>query len=252
IPAPPWWGFRVTEPEEIDLREVWRCLDLTELFRVGWGAKGLRGDEYDKLVANEFKPKLAELQELILHESQFAPRIITGFYPAQSHGDDLVIHDPDDHGRELRRFTFPRQGREPWLCLSDYVSPAESGRMDNVCLQVVTVGSRPTQLCDEWNKAGEYAKALYYHGLATETAEALAEWNHRRVKAAWGVGPKQGNRYSFGYSACPDLADQEKLFDVLPAEQELGLELTDHHQIIPEQSTSAVIFHHPECTYFVV
>jgi 5-methyltetrahydrofolate--homocysteine methyltransferase len=153
---------------------------------------------------------------------------------------------------ELTRFHFPRQEGRERLCIADYFRSRESSDVDVVGFQIVTVGDDATRRFDELQAAGEYSEAYYTHGLAVETAEAVAEWLHRKLRHDLGVPPGRGKRYSWGYGACPDLDDHAKLFKILPAEKELGMELTSAFQLIPEQSTAAIIVHHPESKYYAV
>jgi 5-methyltetrahydrofolate--homocysteine methyltransferase len=172
--------------------------------------------------------------------------------------NDLVVYDPaayeSDGGslRELRRFHFPRQEGRERLCIADYFRPVASGEVDVVALQVVTVGDAATRRFDELQRAGEYTEAFYSHGLAVESAEALAEWMHRRIRRELGIPAGQGKRYSWGYGACPDLDDHAAVFALLPAADALGMTLTSAFQLVPEQSTAAIIVHHPEAKYYVV
>jgi 5-methyltetrahydrofolate--homocysteine methyltransferase len=165
------------------------------------------------------------------------------------------VYDPEAYAadgtrRETARFSFPRMVGRERLCLADYVRSVESAEVDVLPLQIVTVGSRATAKFAELQGANEYAEAYYIHGLGVETAEALAEWTHRRVKAELGVD--SGKRYSWGYGACPDLEDHAVVFRLLPASEEIGMELSESFQLMPEQSTAAVIMHHPEARYYAV
>jgi 5-methyltetrahydrofolate--homocysteine methyltransferase len=166
----------------------------------------------------------------------------------------FVAGDRTPRGKleEVVRFNFPRQADREGLCLSDYFVPAESSRFDVVAFQVVTVGPRADELTSQLDARGEYAKALFVHGLAVSAAEGLAEWHHRKVRRELGIPEDRGLRYSFGYSACPDLADQAKLFQLLKPEQSIGVTLTSAYQLVPEASTSAIIVHHPAAVYYLV
>jgi 5-methyltetrahydrofolate--homocysteine methyltransferase len=187
---------------------------------------------------------------------------VYGFFPCQSEGQDLVIYDPASFAprsltprgklEEVVRFHFPRQADREGLCLSDYFQPAESSKFDLVAFQVVTVGGVVDDLGQELNERGEYSKALFTHGLAVGAAEGLAEWQHRRIREDLGIAPERGKRYSFGYSACPDLADQAKLFRLLDPEKAIGVSLTTAYQLVPEASTSAIVVHHPAAIYYLV
>ena len=147
---------------------------------------------------------------------------------------------------------MPRQTTDRGLCLSDYFLPKESGVFDTVAFQVVTVGRAATERIDALHAAGQYSEAYFTHGLAVQTAEGIAEWMHARLRAEWGIPKNQGLRYSWGYPAIPDIADHRKVFDLLPAEEWLGMALTSAGQMVPEQSTAAIIIHHPEARYFTI
>jgi 5-methyltetrahydrofolate--homocysteine methyltransferase len=179
-------------------------------------------------------------------------------------GNDLVVFDPQDQGREIERFTFPRQADKRRLCISDFFRPASSGEKDVLALHCVTVGKKASEAAQKLFAANDYTNYLYLHGLGVETAEALAEMWHKRIRQELGIGTEdsprikdlftqhyRGSRYSFGYPACPDMSDQDKLFRLLRPER-IGCELTENWQIDPEQSTSAIIVHHPEAKYFNV
>jgi 5-methyltetrahydrofolate--homocysteine methyltransferase len=175
----------------------------------------------------------------------------------QSQGNDVIVYDPDDYTkdgttREITRFHFPRQEGRERLCIADYFRSTQSSDVDVIGLQIVTVGDEATRRFDEFQKAGEYTEAFYSHGLAVESAEAVAEWMHRRIRKELGVSPAQGKRYSWGYGACPDLDDHAVVFKLLPAEEALGMTLTSAFQLVPEQSTAAMIVHHPDAKYYAV
>ena len=254
IPAPPFFGARTAS--DIPLDEVFDVLDLDELYRLQWGGRG-SGPEYDKTVREVFEPALRRLKAEAIRDGWLKPRAVYGFFPTQSHGNDLLVFDPvrytkDQSLSEIARFHFPRQEGRERLCIADYFRSAESSDVDVVAFQVVTVGDEATRRFEQLQAAGEYTEAFYSHGLAVETAEAVAEWMHRRIRHELGVPPGRGKRYSWGYGACPDLEDHATLFRVLPVEQELGMELTSAYQLIPEQSTAAIIVHHPEAKYYAV
>jgi 5-methyltetrahydrofolate--homocysteine methyltransferase len=152
----------------------------------------------------------------------------------------------------LGEFDCPRQPEGEHLCLADYVAPHDSGRMDVVALQVVTVGTRASEVCEELNRQGLYSEAYYLHGLSVEAAEGLAEVAHQHIRQEWGIGATQGKRYSWGYPAIPDLGDHSLVWRALPVEESIGVSLTESFQLVPEQSTAAIVLHHPACRYFVV
>ena len=254
VPSAPFFGVRTLG--EIPLDEVFALLDLDELYRLQWGGRG-SGPEYDEMVRREFEPVRKRLEESARCEQWLEPRAIYGFFPAQSSGNDLIVYDPaayaaDGATREIARFHFPRQEGRERLCLADYFRSVDSSEVDVVGFQIVTVGTRASERFQVLQAAGEYTEAFYVHGIAVETAEAVAEWMNRRVRQELGVPPGQGKRYSWGYGACPDLEDHAQLFKILPAERELGMSLTSAYQLVPEQSTAAIVIHHPQAKYYAV
>jgi len=254
VPAAPFFGARTLT--DIPLDEVFSVLDLDELYRLQWGARG-SGPEFEGTVKKEFEPTLARLKESAKREGWLQPQAVYGFFPIQSDGNDLVVYDPEAYAadgttRELARFHFPRQEGRERLCIADYFRSTSSADVDVVAFQIVTVGDKATERFQTLQNAGEYTEAFYVHGLAVETAEAVAEWLHRKLRHDLGVPAGQGKRYSWGYGACPDLEDHAQLFTILPAERELGMELTSAFQLIPEQSTAAIVVHHPQAKYYAV
>lgn len=252
IPVPPFWGARVVR--DIPLDEVFAHLDLDELYRLQWGARG-SGEQYERTVREEFEPVLNRLKAEVKKEQWLKPEIVYGYFPVQSSGNEIIVYDADAYAadgtrRETSRFSFPRMVGRERLCLADYVRSVESGDVDVLPLQIVTVGHAASERFATLQGANEYAEAYYVHGLGVETAEALAEWTHLRVKAELGID--SGKRYSWGYGACPDLEDHAVVFKLLPATEEIGLLLTESFQLTPEQSTAAVIMHHPEARYYAV
>lgn len=245
-PTPPFWGVRIVE--DIPLSGVWPLLDLKTLYRLHWGAKNRGGAEWDTLVREEFGPRLAELQARCEADGTLAPKAVYGYFPAHGDGDDIIVYDPRDTAREIARFSFPRQRSGDRLCLADYLSPV-GGPVDVLPLQAVTVGGRASEATEALNKAGDYTAAYYLHGLSVSAAEAVAEWTHRLILAELGLPPTQGHRYSWGYPACPDLEQHETLFRLLPA-RNIGMDLSPAFQLIPEQSTAALVIHHPDAIYF--
>jgi 5-methyltetrahydrofolate--homocysteine methyltransferase len=255
VPAAPFLGARVLR--DIPLDQVFDLLDLDELYRLQWGARG-SGAQYDATIKNEFEPTLARLKAEALREGWLQPQAVYGLFPVQSEANDLIIYDPaaseSDGGslRQIARLHFPRQEGRDRLCIADYFRSVESGEVDVVGFQVVTVGRPATERFETLQAAGEYSEAFYSHGLAVETAEAVAEWMHRRIRHELGVAPGRGKRYSWGYGACPDLDDHAIVMQLLPAREALGMELTSAFQLVPEQSTAAIIVHHPEAKYYAV
>jgi len=255
VPAAPFFGARVVR--DIPLDEVFELLDLDELFRLQWGGRG-SGEQYQRNVRDEFRPTLERLTAEAKRDGWLAPQAVYGYFPVQSDGNDLVVYDPAAYQsdgaslREIARFHFPRQEGRDRLCLADYFRSTQSSDVDVVALQVVTVGDAAAHRFDALQSAGEYTEAFYSHGLAVESAEAVAEWMHRRIRRELGLPGGQGKRYSWGYGACPDLDDHAAVFKLLPAEEALGMTLTTAFQLVPEQSTAAMIVHHPEAKYYAV
>ncbi len=253
VPVPPFFGARVVR--EMPLSEVFACLDRDELYRLSWGAKNAHGEEWEKL-RREFDARLEKMQREALREKWLRPQGVYGYFPAQSAGEDLIVYDPSTIGasapRELARFSFPRQPVQERLCLADYFAPVGSGVMDLAIFQVVTVGREATARFEKLETADEYSEGYYLHGLAVQTAEAAAEYLHRMIRSELALPANRGKRYSWGYPAVPELADHRKVFDLLPAEKELGMALTPAFQLMPEQSTAAIVVHLPEAKYFAV
>jgi len=209
------------------------------------------------------RPVYDELKERSARERLLTPRVVYGYFPCQSEGNDLVVYH-DDERTERLRFTFPRQPEGRRLCLADYFASRESGRVDVVAFHLVTVGRRASEYAQELFRSDNYSDYLYFHGLSVESAEALAELWHKRIREQLGIAGRdaselqklfhqgyQGSRFSFGYPACPNLEDQVKLFELLRPER-IDVELSDEYQLVPEQSTSAIIVHHEEAKYFSI
>ncbi|GAA2047656.1 methionine synthase [Streptomyces cheonanensis] len=261
LPTAPFMGTRVIKG--IPLKDYAAWLDEDALFKGQWGLKGSRGAEgpdYEELLETEGRPRLRGWLDRLHTENLLEAAVVYGYFPCHAEGQDLVILDED--GKERTRFTFPRQRRGRRLCLADFFRPAESGETDVVALQAVTVGSRVSGATAELFAADAYRDYLELHGLSVQLAEALAEFWHARVRAELGIGGAdpatlggmfrteyQGCRYSLGYPACPDLEDRAKIADLLRPER-IGVTLSEEFQLHPEQSTDAIILHHPEANYF--
>jgi 5-methyltetrahydrofolate--homocysteine methyltransferase len=260
IPVAPFYGSRVVE--DINLDDVFAFVNETALFKGQWQFKQGKTDPetYHVLVKEKVRPIYEELKTRSKREKLLVPKVVYGYFPCQSEGNDLILFDESQN--ERLRFTFPRQPSGKHLCLADYFASRESGRMDVVAFHLVTVGRRASEYAHELFKSDNYSDYLYFHGLSVETAEALAEFWHKRIRQQLGIAgsdaaelPKlfhqqyQGSRYSFGYPACPDLEDQAKLFKLLEPGR-IDVELSEEFQLEPEQSTSAIIVHHPEAKYF--
>ncbi len=248
IPAPPFWGAR--ELASIDLRDVLPLMDTNVLFRLQWGGHKKKGEDYDKLIREEFEPLLITLEERVISEHIIQPRIAYGYYPVQSSGNELIVYNPDDLQQELTRMHFPRQEDEEHLCITDYFASTESGRMDVIAFQVVTAGSYITQYLEDLERRGEYYDQLLLHGLSVTVAEALAEYCNRHIRRELNLPPGTGKRFSWGYPACPHLEDQRELFKVLPADRLISVYLTEANQLTPDHSTAAFVVHHPQAKYF--
>jgi len=256
IPLPAKLGQRIVK--DMPLEMVLKHLNMNELYRLSWGAKNTHGAEWDKLKA-EFDVRLAKMTKDALKEGWLKPQAVYGYFPCQSDGNDLIIYDPESVSSvnpfqsPLMRFTFPRQPYDDHLALSDYYASVESGQMDVVALQVVTVGQAASDKFDKLQAAHDYTEAYFVHGLAVQAAEATANYLHEHVRRELGIGESQGKRYSWGYPAIPELEDHFKVFKLLPAvESELGMSLSVSGQLIPEQSTAAIIVHHKDAKYYAV
>ncbi len=251
LPQPKTWGVRVVK--ELPLEIVFKHLSKNELFRLSWGGRNTHGAEWVTL-QQEFEARLERMTKQALSEKWLTPQGVYGIWPAQSEGNDLIVYAPATDGatptQPIARFTFARQLAGDNLCLADYFASVDSGRMDVVAFQVVTVGQAATDRFDRLQNAADYTEAYFTHGLAVQTAEATANYLHLHIRRELGISPDQGKRYSWGYPAIPELSDHRNVFDLLPAESELGMSLTSAFQLVPEQSTAAIIVHHPEAKYF--
>jgi len=249
VPEPPFWGARELD---VDLDEVYPHLDRHVLFKLHWGGRGKKGEEWRKLVEGDgddegFQPRL---ERMWAEQDYLHPKVKLGYFPCNSAGNDLVVFDPEDQDRELSRLTFPRQPKHDRICLADFYRPLnDDGVRDVVALQGVTVGPEVTDLMARLESDGEYAEQLYTHGLGVQTAEGLAEWLHSRVRSDLGVDPDQGRRYSWGYPACPEQSEHEKVWELLGLSS-IGMSLSDGYAVMPEQSTVAIVAHHPQAVYF--
>jgi 5-methyltetrahydrofolate--homocysteine methyltransferase len=276
IPVPPFWGVRVRK--DYDLREVFGYINETALFKNQWQLKTASQSDYIRLVDAKFRPILQKLEEEVIASDLFAPAVVYGYFPAQADGNDVIVYQPAEPSarsagqpgaavptQELLRFTFPRQREGRRLAISDFFAPKSSGKMDVIGLSLVTIGPKASVETQHLFEGGEYTKYLYLHGLSVETAEALAELHHKKMREELGIDQEdapeirdlfhqkyRGSRYSFGYPACPNLEDQTKLFALLKPEENVGVRLTSGFLLEPEQSTSAIVVHHPGAKYFVV
>ncbi|MFD7621922.1 methionine synthase [Streptomyces sp. NPDC059802] len=261
VPEPPFWGTRVVKG--IQLKEYASWLDEGALFKGQWGLKQARagdGPTYEELVETEGRPHLRGWLDKLHTENLLEAAVVHGYFPCVSKGDDLILLHED--GSERTRFTFPRQRRGRRLCLADFFRPEESGERDVIGLQVVTVGSKIGGETAKLFEANSYRDYLELHGLSVQLAEALAEYWHARVRSELGFGGEdpsdvedmfalkyRGARFSLGYGACPDLEDRAKIAELLQPER-IGVHLSEEFQLHPEQSTDAIVIHHPEAKYF--
>jgi 5-methyltetrahydrofolate--homocysteine methyltransferase len=261
VPAPPFLGARVVKG--IQLADYAAYLDERATFMGQWGlkpARGASGPSYEELAETEGRPRLRAWLDRIQAEGLVEAAVAYGYFPANSAGDDLIVRD--ENGRERERFTFPRQRHDRHLCLADFFRSADSGETDVVGFQLVTVGPRLSEATAELFAKNAYRDYLELHGLSVQLAEALAEYWHQRVRAELGFGGDdpgdlddllkvryRGCRYAFGYPACPNLEDRAKVMRLLSAER-IGVTLSEEFQLAPEQSTDALIVHHPEAKYF--
>jgi 5-methyltetrahydrofolate--homocysteine methyltransferase len=248
IPAPPFWGARELA---VDLDDVYPYLDRHVLFKLHWGGRGVKGEAWRELVEGTAEEEgfAARLERMWREQDYLRPRVRLGYFPCNADGNELVVFDPDDPERELERLVFPRQPKHDRICLADFYRPLESGERDVVALQGVTVGPEVTELIESLEREGEFAEQLYVHGLGVQSAEGLAEWLHSQVRRGLEIDLDQGRRYSWGYPACPDQSEHEKVWRLLDLE-EIGMTLSGGHAVMPEQSTVAIVAHHPQAVYF--
>ncbi len=249
IPTPPFWGPRVVPAGQVPLAEVWPHLDLDELYKLQWGVR-LKGAEYEKAIREEFGPRLEELKSEAQAKGWLVPKVVYGYFPCHAQGNDLVVLDPVHRKAEVARLALPRQRDDRHLCMADWFR--EEPGSDVCSFQVVTVGDQASRLANEAQERGDYTYGLFLHGLAVEAAEALAERWHRQVRTELGLPEGQGKRYSPGYPSWPELTDQAQLWKLLEPDKAIGVSLTEGHQMVPEQSTSAIVLHHPDAIYFVI
>jgi len=248
-PRPPFWGARAVD--DVDISTLWPCFDLKSLYRLSWGGANAKGDAWEKLVREEFAPRLAAYQRRAEAGGPLSPKAVYGYFPAAGLDDDVIVYDPADPQREIARFPFTRQVGGDHLCLADYLhEPRDGGASDVIALQVVTMGHDVSHVIDAAQAAGDYSDSYFLHGFAVQAAEALAEAMHARVRRELGLAEGRGKRYSWGYGACPDVAQHEIVWRLLDAENAIGVGLTAGFQIMPEQSTAAIILHHPQASYF--
>jgi 5-methyltetrahydrofolate--homocysteine methyltransferase len=273
--------------KDYDLRELFAYINDTALFKNQWQLKTASQQDYARLVEEKYRPIKKKLEDDVIAAGWFEPKVVYGYFPAQGDGNDVVVYAPPasqlsvsgekqndkqndkqnekQNLKELLRFTFPRQREGRRLCISDFFAAPSSGKIDVLGLSLVTIGSEASIETQRLFEGGEYTRYLYLHGLSVETAEALAEYHHKKMREELGIAGEdsphtrdlfhqkyRGSRYSFGYPACPNLEDQTKLFALLKPEENVGVRLTSAYLLEPEQSTSAIVVHHPGAKYFVV
>jgi len=261
IPNPPFVGARVRK--DFDLPEIFTYLNETALFKNQWQLKTASANDYLRLVEEKYRPVLRDLKREMIESGWFELKAAYGYWPCNSQGNDVILYD--ERGSEVQRITFPRQREGRKLSIADFFLPVEDGRRDVIGLSCVTIGERASVETKKLFDAGEFTKYLYVHGLGVETAEALAEYVHKMMREDLAIAGDdaarisdlfhqkyRGSRYSFGYPACPNLEDQAKIFTLLKPEENIGVRLTTGFQLEPEQSTSALVVHHPQAKYFVV
>jgi 5-methyltetrahydrofolate--homocysteine methyltransferase len=264
VPEPPFWGPRVLARVPVDALVPFLNERMLYQFQWGFRKSGRSLEEYMAWARKELRPTLKRMLGVCKQQDILVPQAVYGYWPANAEGNDVILYDPEAQDREVARFTLPRQARAGGLCIADFLRDVASGERDVLGLQIVTMGQRASDVAREWFKDDRYQDYLYLHGLGVELAEALAEYVHKRIRGELGFSHEdsrdldamlgqgyRGSRYSFGYPACPNLEDQEQLLRLLKA-AEIGVELSDEYQLHPEQSTSAIVLHHPQAKYFSV
>ncbi len=266
-PTPPFWGTKILAPDNFDLDELFWYLDLQALFAGQWQFRKPQGqprEEYNNFLQEKVYPILEQWKTKIKAENLLHPTLVYGYFPCQSEGNTLFIYSPEnpENKEEIAKFEFPRQKSGKRLCIADFFASKDSGIIDVFPMQGVTVGEIATEYAQKLFSANEYTDYLYYHGMAVQTAEAMAEWCHARIRRELGFGDSepdniremlqqryQGSRYSFGYPACPNMQDQYVQLDLLGCDR-INMYMDESEQIYPEQSTSAIICYHPMAKYF--
>jgi 5-methyltetrahydrofolate--homocysteine methyltransferase len=263
VPTPPFWGARILAPPALDA--LLPFLNERMLYQFQWGYRkdGRSFEDYKAWAKSELRPILQRMLDIAAREQILQPAAAYGYWRCAADGNDVILYDADGT-RERARFAFPRQNKAGGLSIADFFRDKSANERDVIGLQVVTVGRRASEAAREWFAQNRYQDYLYLHGLSVEMAEALAEYVHRQVRAELGFAEEEsadpeallrqgyrGSRYSFGYPACPNLADQKALLELLGADK-IGIALSEEDQLDPEQSTSAIIVHHPQAKYFSV
>ena len=264
-PTPPFWGSKILSANDIPIEEVFPYLDLQALFVGQWQfrkPKKQSREEYDEFLARKVHPILEEWKQKAIIDNLLHPTVIYGYFPCNAEGNTLYVYDTNDHEKLVTSFEFPRQRSGKRLCIADFFATKESGKIDVFPMQAVTVGEIATEYAQKLFKDDLYTDYLYYHGLAVQMAEALAEWTHARIRTELGFEAEEsdnirdilqqryrGSRYSFGYPACPNIPDQYKQLDLLDTKR-INMYMDESEQLYPEQSTTAIITYHPVARYF--
>jgi 5-methyltetrahydrofolate--homocysteine methyltransferase len=263
VPAPPFWGPRTIA--RVPVKAIVPYLNERMLYQFQWGYRkdGRSLAEYKEWAKKELRPVMARIADIAIREDILVPQAAYGYWRCAAQGNDVILFDEDGR-KEVARFSFPRQNKEGGLCIADFFRDVDNAERDVIGLQVVTMGHRASEAAREWFADNRYQDYLYLHGFSVEMAEAFAEYVHKRIRGELGFAHEEardhdemlnqgyrGSRYSFGYPACPNLADQKQLLDLLRA-QEIGVGLSEEDQLDPEQSTSAIVVHHPQAKYFSV
>ena len=266
-PTPPFWGSKILKAQDIPIEEIFPYLDLQALFVGQWQfrkPKEQSKSDYDEFLARKVHPVLEEWKQRIVADNLLEPTVIYGYFPCNAEGNTLHVYEPTDTGfvKPVTSLEFPRQSSGKRLCIADFFATKESGHIDVFPMQAVTVGEIATEYAQKLFKADNYTDYLYYHGMAVQMAEALAEWTHARIRSELGFEAEEsdnirdilqqryrGSRYSFGYPACPNIEDQYKQLDLLDTKR-IGMYMDESEQLYPEQSTTAIITYHPVARYF--
>src|SRR4051812_16481924 len=267
VPTPPFWGAQTIA--RVPVKAIVPYLNERMLYQFQWGYRkdGRSLAEYKEWAKKELRPVLARIADLSIRENILVPQAAYGYWRCAAEGNDVILFGEDGQGtkeREIGRFSFPRQNKEGGLCIADFFRDINDPERDVIGLQVITMGRRASEAAREWFAENRYQDYLYLHGFSVEMAEAFAEYVHKRIRGELGFAAEEardhdemlnqgyrGSRYSFGYPACPNLADQRLLLDLLHAD-EIGIALSEEDQLDPEQSTSAIVVHHPQAKYFSV
>jgi 5-methyltetrahydrofolate--homocysteine methyltransferase len=246
VPTPPFLGWRVIDHLPPD--EVWSAMDLKTLYKSSWGGKNFKGANFDRLVAEEFEPRRIRLQAEGTRDGWLLPRAVYGYWHCAADNEELVVFGQD--GAEAGRLAFPRQERHDRLAIPDYFRSIDDAQRDVVAFQIATVGREAQDYIDELYQREEYSEQYFAHGIAIAATEGMAEATHQRIKRELGLSPDQGRRYSWGYPACPDLDHHVLVCDLLEAATSIGVNLTSAYELDPEQTTAAIVVHHPSAIYF--